>query len=212
MSPETPAVFLDRDGVIVENVDAYVQSWNDIIFLPSALEALRKLSASDYKIIMVTNQSAVGRGIITLAQAQDINQKVVDVIREWGGRIDGVYMCPHAPHEHCDCRKPLPGLILQAAAGHCIDLARSFAVGDALTDIQAGQAAGILHNILVKTGRGGGQLQLALKAGLPEFQVCDNLGDVVNGILSGCLDSGIGGKDNDKNSTNRGLIKGINLG
>ena len=204
MTPESPAIFLDRDGVIVENVDSYVQSWNDIVFLPSALDALKKLGASDYKIIMVTNQSAVGRGIITLAQAQDINQKVVDVIREWGGRIDGVYICPHAPHEHCACRKPLPGLILQATAEHCLDLAHSFTVGDALTDIQAGQAAGIPNNILVKTGRGASQLQLAVPASLPGFRVCDNLGDVVNDILSGCLEGGLDRKDYEKNSLNGG--------
>jgi D-glycero-D-manno-heptose 1,7-bisphosphate phosphatase len=190
MTPVTPAIFLDRDGVIVENVESYVQSWRDIVFLPSAFTALKKLSASDYKIILITNQSAVGRGIITLEQARAINQKVVAVIEAAGGRIDSVYMCPHAPGEHCICRKPLPGLILQAGFEHRLDLAHSFTIGDACTDIQAGQAAGISNNILVKTGRGSTQLQLPLAATLPGFWVYDDLEGAVMDILSGCLEKG----------------------
>ncbi len=189
MMPETPAIFLDRDGVIVENVDGYVQSWSDIVFLPGALDALKRLSASPYRVVMVTNQSVVGRGIITLEQALEINQRVVDVIKEAGGRVDGAYICPHAPQERCACRKPLPGLILQAAAEWHIDLTHSFTIGDAVTDIQAGQAAGIPNNILVKTGRGADQLRLAEAAGLRGFLIYDSLEESVHDILSGWQDS-----------------------
>jgi D-glycero-D-manno-heptose 1,7-bisphosphate phosphatase len=170
-----PAVFLDRDGVIIENVDTYVRSWAEVVFLPSALAALQKLGGSPYKIVLVTNQSAVGRGLISLSEARQISQRIVAVITDAGGRVDGVFMCPHAPQEACTCRKPLPGLILQAAEALSIDLSRSVMIGDALSDIQAGQAAGIHCCILVRTGRGAAQLHLPQAASLPPFQVSRDL-------------------------------------
>src|SRR5512135_422969 len=101
-----PAVFLDRDGVIIENLDHYVRTWEDVIFMEGSLEALRKLSGSSYKIIIVTNQSVVGRGIIPLSAAEGINRKLVDEIKRAGARVDDLFMCPHAPEDACSCRKP----------------------------------------------------------------------------------------------------------
>lgn len=184
---KSPAIFLDRDGVIIENVDTYIRSWEDVIFLPSSLDSLRKLNASVYKIVIITNQSAVGRGLISLAQAQEINQKAIDVILQTGGRVDGLFMCPHSPQEGCDCRKPLPGLILKAAELLTLDLQHSILIGDAITDIQSGQAAGIPTNILVKTGRGSAQLQLTTASSLPQFLNYANLANAVEDILSDFL-------------------------
>lgn len=178
------ALFLDRDGVIIENVDTYVRSWSEVQFLPGVLDALARLNSSPYQIILITNQSAVGRGIISLAAADEINNRVVRLIQEAGGRVDGVFMCPHAPQDECDCRKPRPGLILQASARLAIDLASSVLVGDALTDIQAGQSAGIGTNILVRTGRGKNQSELPAARELAPFLVFDRLNDVIVHLLS----------------------------
>jgi D-glycero-D-manno-heptose 1,7-bisphosphate phosphatase len=146
-------VFLDRDGVINENRADYVKSWAEVSFLPRALTAIRRLSQSCYRLVIVTNQSAVGRGIISLRAAQEINQRLLDAIGAYEGRIDGVYMCPHHPDAACGCRKPQPGLLLRAAAELSIDLEGSYLVGDSWSDLAAAQAAGV-RGILVLTGRG----------------------------------------------------------
>jgi D-glycero-D-manno-heptose 1,7-bisphosphate phosphatase len=180
----TPAIFLDRDGVIIENVDTYVRGWDEVKFLPTSLESLRALNASPYKLIIVTNQSAVGRGLISLARAEEINRRMVEVIEQAGGRVDALFMCPHAPQDGCDCRKPLPGLILKAAAALSLDLSQSILIGDALTDIQSGQAAGISTNILVKTGRGSSQLQDLSASRLPNYLIYADLACAVESILA----------------------------
>lgn len=157
-----PALFLDRDGVIIENRPGYVRSWADVSIYPQALQALASIRKSSYRIVIVTNQSAVGRGLISLQTAHQINRQLLSEIEAAGGRIDGVFMCPHAPGKNCACRKPKPGLLLDAAQGLSLDLTRSVLIGDALTDLSAGQAAGISKTILVRTGRG------AVQAALPE--------------------------------------------
>lgn len=174
-----PALFLDRDGVIIENRASYVRSWDDVEFLPGALQALAALHSSPYAIVIVTNQSAVGRGIITLAESEAINRGVLDVIEKNGGRVDGVFVCPHAPGDNCQCRKPKPGLLLQAADALDLDLSQSVMVGDAVSDLLAGQSAGIRRTFLVKTGRGAAQAELPEAAHLQPFQICDSLLDVV---------------------------------
>ncbi len=170
-----PALFLDRDGVIIENRADYVRTWEDVVFYPRALEALRLLRDAPYAIVIVTNQSAVGRGIITLEEAESINRRVAAHIRAHGGRVDGLYMCPHAPSEGCACRKPQPGMLLQAARDLHLDLARSWMVGDALTDVQAGQAAGVAQTVLLRTGRGMAQALLLQDAHLDGVLVVDDL-------------------------------------
>jgi len=174
-APFGAAIFLDRDGVIIENRARYVRSWEDVVFYPRALEALRRLAALPYAVVIVTNQSAVGRGIISRVQAEAINARVVAHIRTQGGRVDAAYLCPHAPQDGCSCRKPQPGLLLQAARDLHLDLARSWMVGDALTDIQAGQAAGVAQTVLVRSGRGAAQLALPQAARLPAFLVAEDL-------------------------------------
>ena len=181
--PMFPAVFLDRDGVIIENVPIYVRSWADVEFLPGSLEALARLAAGPYKVVMVTNQSAVGRGILSLAQAEAINACILEIIRQAGGRVDGAYICPHGPQDACDCRKPLPGLLLKAAAELDIDLGRSIMIGDALTDLQAGQAAGVMRSFLVLTGRGLEQAALPGAAQLASGGVYPDLAAVLAGWL-----------------------------
>jgi len=100
-----PALFLDRDGVIIENRPNYVRTWSDVSIYPQALKALQKIEASEYKVFILTNQSAVGRGIISHSTADEINKRLVKEIESAGGKIDRVIMCPHTPDENCPCRK-----------------------------------------------------------------------------------------------------------
>ena len=181
---EHAAIFLDRDGVIVINKSDYVRSWEDVEFYPESLAALASLARSSYKIVIVTNQSVVGRGLIPLSVAEQINEKIQKTIEEAGGRIDAVFMCAHAPWDSCDCRKPKPGLLLQAAQQLSIDMTRSIMIGDALEDIQTGQAAGVSRTVLLLTGRGVSQLALAnSNASLGYFDVCDSLSDAIRSLL-----------------------------
>lgn len=177
------AVFLDRDGVIVENRTDYVRRWEDLVILPGVLNALQKLSHSDYSIIIVTNQSAVGRGIISLQGAWTINERLVAMIQAAGGRINGVFMCPHMPEDLCDCRKPAPGLLLQAAEALGIDLERSVMIGDALSDVLAGEAAGVGQTALVRTGRGADEARRPEAAQLSSLVVYETLGDALGGFI-----------------------------
>jgi D-glycero-D-manno-heptose 1,7-bisphosphate phosphatase len=175
-----PAVFLDRDGVIIANRPAYVRCWADVEIFPQAVQALRQLAQLPFAVILVTNQSVVGRGIISQTAAETIHARVVEHFEQAGGRIDGSYLCLHAPEDGCTCRKPLPGLLLQAARELEIDLARSIMVGDALTDLAAGRAAGVAALNLVRTGRGGAQLELPEAAAHQPFEVMDDLLSVVD--------------------------------
>ncbi len=147
-----PAIFVDRDGVINCNRPDYVKSWAEFEFLPGAIEALRRLSQLGWPIIVVSNQSVVGRGVVEPQVVDDIHARMVAAIRQAGGRVDDVLYCPHAPQEHCDCRKPQPGLFHQAAERHNIDLSCSYMIGDAACDVEAACAAGC-KPVVVRSGR-----------------------------------------------------------
>ena len=179
-----PAIFLDRDGVLIENRDDYVKDWSQVVFLPKAVEALSKSVLEKYKIIIVTNQSAVGQNLITFETAREINDKLATMIKQMGGHVDRIYMCPHVPEDKCDCRKPQPGMLLQAARELSLDLSASWMIGDAWSDLLAGQAAGTRGSILVKTGRGTKQLLLARPEHLKEHLVFDDVHEAIHAILS----------------------------
>jgi D-glycero-D-manno-heptose 1,7-bisphosphate phosphatase len=147
------AVFLDRDGVINENRSDYVRCWEQLKFIDGVLPALKRLADREIMVIVVTNQSVIGRGLLSETDARAINLRLADEVILYGGRLTGIYVCPHHPDAHCSCRKPAPGMLLQAASDWEIDLSRSYLVGDALTDIEAARAVGS-QGILVKTGRG----------------------------------------------------------
>ena len=179
-----PAIFLDRDGVIIENRADYVRSWNDVSIFPEALKALKILSSTNLPLFVITNQSAIGRGIISLEEAHSINLQLLSIIKSAGGRIDDVFLCPHAPNDHCSCRKPQPGLLFLAAQKHKIDLQKSFLIGDALTDLEAGQSAGIAHLGLVLTGRGKSQSILPQAQRLKPFYIFKDLQNAANFFIS----------------------------
>lgn len=144
-----PAVFLDRDGVLNED-RGYVHRWEDFSFLPGAIDALRQLQQKGYLLVVITNQSAIARGLCTEADVLALHERMRAFLRERGIELAGIYHCPHHPQGSvsdyaiaCACRKPKPGMILRAAQAHGIDLSRSLLVGDKLSDLDAGRAAGI---------------------------------------------------------------------
>lgn len=172
--PLRPAIFLDRDGVIIENRMDYVRSLTEVSFIPGALAALARLAQARpaWPILIATNQSPIGRGLLTRAAVDEINHYIAGQVRAAGGRIDQIYVCPHHPAAGCACRKPAPGLLLQGAADWQVDLAASVFIGDALSDVQAGQAAGV-RTILVRTGLGAAQLTELTRLGLTPSIVPD---------------------------------------
>ncbi len=179
-----PAIFLDRDGVIIENRSDYVRQWSHVSILPKAIDALSGFQRAGFKIVIVTNQAAVGRGFMTFEDAQTINERLVATIKEHGGWVDGVYMCPHKPEDNCSCRKPLPGLLLQAAHELSLNLGSSWMVGDAWTDLLAGQSAGVEGMIIVRTGRGADQLLQNQEREIKPFLICDDVFDALGNIIS----------------------------
>ena len=148
-------VFLDRDGVINRNPPnkGYVQRWPEFSFIPNAREAIRELTQSGYRIIVVTNQAGIGRGLFSEESLMDTHSRMVAKISEAGGTIDAVYYCPHLPEAGCACRKPKPGMLLRAAREHNLELSNAYLIGDSITDIDAGQRAGT-RTFLVLTGHG----------------------------------------------------------
>ena len=146
----TPAVFLDRDGTLMRDVD-YCGDPKAVELLPGVPEALRQLKRLGYKLIVITNQSGIGRDLFTEQQYRAVE---AELARQIGNDlIDATYFCPHLPDDGCKCRKPSPEMILQAAREHNVDLARSFFVGDKTSDIECGRNAGV-KTILVRTGYG----------------------------------------------------------
>jgi D-glycero-D-manno-heptose 1,7-bisphosphate phosphatase len=178
-----PAIFLDRDGVLIENRANYVRDWSQVKIFPEAIEALSNARLESFKVVIVTNQSGVGRGIIPVETAVGINDRLIDLIHGQGGRLDGAFLCPHGPDDGCNCRKPKPGLLLQAADKLSIDLKRSWMIGDAWSDVQAGLAAGVRGTIIVRTGRGTKQLSMTRPGGVGDYLVCDNLPQALATIL-----------------------------
>lgn len=148
---KSSAVFLDRDGVINANRPDYVRRWEDFEFLPGAPAAMRDLTALGWPIVVATNQSAVGRGLMTAPALAKIHRRMLREVERVGGRIDLVATCPHTPHEGCACRKPNAALFLGAAERLGIDLTSSYFVGDAATDLSAARRLGMTF-VLVATG------------------------------------------------------------
>lgn len=180
------AVFLDRDGTIIEDV-GYVRSPEQVKFLPGSVEAIKMLKDAGYKIIIVSNQSGVARGLLTEDMLQTIDKLIRRAILNGGGQVDGSYYCPHHP-EHgvypykqaCECRKPHVGLIKKAVKEHHIDLSKSFMVGDHSTDIETAHRAGI-RSAFITTGHGKEEKK-NLKE--PPDHFADNLLEAAKWILS----------------------------
>lgn len=148
-----PTAFLDRDGVINrDRAGVYVTSPSDLKLYAAAPKALALMAAKGYRLVVLTNQSAVARGYMTLARARQINLRLVRELRRRGARVDAVYFCPHGPGDGCACRKPAPGLVEEAVKDSPADLKRSFMAGDKKSDLELARRAGI-KGVLVRTGQ-----------------------------------------------------------
>lgn len=176
------AVFIDRDGVICRNHRDHVKSWDEFVFLPRARPALARLAESDLALVIVTNQAVINRGITSADTVEDINRRMTQAVRAAGGRIDALFYCPHRPDEQCGCRKPQPGMLLRAARELDIDLRHSYLIGDAWSDMLAGQAVGC-RCYMVLTGRGWRQFLSCLRKGHRGFHPAWSLWDAACKIL-----------------------------
>ena len=186
------AIFLDRDGTINEEV-GYLDSPDKLVIFPFTFEAVRMINQSGFKAIVVTNQAGVARGLFGEDLVEKIHAALREALRQKAALIDAFYYCPHHPTEgsppyrrSCDCRKPAPGLFLQAARELNLDLSASWMIGDRYNDIEAAHRAGA-RGILVKTGYGADALSgegpdTATPAGKPDL-VADDILQAVHLIL-----------------------------
>jgi len=150
MIKKNKAIFLDRDGVINKNRDDYVKSTKELEIFSNIGKEILKLKMKGFLIIVITNQSVINRKIITIRELGEIHSTIQKFLMKSKTSIDKFYFCPHRPDENCDCRKPKPGLILQAINEFSIDVSKSWMVGDSKTDIQAGEKAGCKTILLKK--------------------------------------------------------------
>lgn len=175
------AVFLDRDGTLNREV-GYIGDPELLELLPGVPAALKRLHDAGHLLVVVTNQSAIGRGVFPRAAIDAVHGRLVAALHEQGVELDGIFVCPHAPEEHCDCRKPAPGLLYQARDALGLDLARSWFVGDTVKDMAAARAGGV-HGIYVRTGWGERDLAAARAEGLAEEDVVVDLAAAADRIL-----------------------------
>lgn len=168
-----PAILLDRDGTLIEEAH-YLTRPDQVRLLPGAAQALRRAGRRGFRIALVTNQSAVARGMLTESQLDEVHRELQRQLAAEGARLDGIFTCPHladgrveAYRRECDCRKPKPGLLLEAAKALDLDLSRSVMIGDRELDLRAGRAAGC-RCILVLTGYGRAEA-VSLSGPPPDF-------------------------------------------
>jgi D-glycero-D-manno-heptose 1,7-bisphosphate phosphatase len=177
-----PAVFIDRDGTITEEV-GYLNHVSRFRMFPFVASALRRLNEAGYPVIVVTNQSGVARGYFPESLVHEVTQLMNKQLSEAGAKIDALYYCAHGTSENCPCRKPKTGLLEQAAREHAVDVKRSFVIGDRYLDIELARNAHA-RGILVRTGYGEGELAWhAAKWPAPPDFVAEDLAQAVDWIL-----------------------------
>ena len=172
------AVFLDRDGTIVEDV-GYLTSPSKLKILEGSIGGIRLLR-DHFLILLVTNQSAVARGLMDVSDLMRVHQALSDLLQEKGAGLDAIYSCPHLPETQCDCRKPRPGMILSAQSKFRIDLDHSSLIGDKLSDIVAGQRAKIPVTILVKSPK----TDITILQNVHPTRIVDNLFEASQYVLN----------------------------
>ncbi len=174
-------IILDRDGVINEDSDNYIKSPDEWVPIPGSLESIGKLSKNDFKVIIITNQSGIGRKIFPIEMLHAIHKKMNMHLSQFGGLIDGIFFCPCTPEKNCNCRKPKSGLYNDVSNRFQISLKNVFCVGDKITDIQAADNAGAIP-ILVRTGKGKEEIDGGL---IPKhIAIYDDLASFVNKIIT----------------------------
>ena len=180
---KTFTVFVDRDGVINRDSAAYIKNCDEFQFLPGSLEAFAMLETHGFDVIVITNQSIIGRKMVTSDVLAAIFDKLTYGVEKAGGKIKDIFFCPHAPDDNCVCRKPLPGMILSAKEKYNIDIDKSCMIGDSAKDIECGKNAGCGATLLVKTGNGiQAEEELKKKNSQPDY-VANDLLDAVEWII-----------------------------
>jgi D-glycero-D-manno-heptose 1,7-bisphosphate phosphatase len=186
----TPAVFLDRDGVLLHDI-GYLARREDLRWFACAIDAVRLLKRAGFLVFVTTNQGGIGLGFYTDAFVRATHEEMAARLEAAGAHVDGWYFCPHHPRAavealriECDCRKPAPGMVRAAAASHAIDLPRSFVVGDKATDIGLAGAVGA-QGILVRTGQGEAELARAGGTIRAAWIVSDVMAAVARIIVAG---------------------------
>jgi D-glycero-D-manno-heptose 1,7-bisphosphate phosphatase len=189
-------IILGRDGILNEYRDDHVKSPEEWQTVPGALEAVARLNHAGWHVVVATNQAGIGRGMIDMASMNAVHVHMNRLAQADGARIDAVFFCPHTPEEHCDCRKPQPGMMKEIGNRYGVDLTEVPMAGDTLRDMQAAQAAGCEPH-LVRSGRAAAlsadQLQHIL-AQVPEVRVHADLGAFAEHLLARehIVDSSIG--------------------
>ncbi len=151
-------ILLDRDGVINQDSEAFIKSPDEWLPLDGSLEAIALLNQHGFRVVVITNQSGLARGLFDEKTLNKIHQKMRDDLANVGGEIETIYFCPHQTHDECECRKPKAGLLKRFAKDYDVDLKNVHFIGDSLRDIQAAQTGGAIP-VLVKTGNGTKTLQ-----------------------------------------------------
>ena len=174
-------VVLDRDGVINEDSAEFIKSAAEWREIPGSIDAIARLNEAGYRVAVATNQSGIGRGLISEDALAEIHRKMLDRVTAAGGHIDRIIYCPHLPADQCDCRKPMPGMLYELAELFGCGLQNMIVVGDAARDLEAARAAGC-RAILVRTGKG----RATESAFMPgeEAEVYDDLAQVVASLLT----------------------------
>lgn len=192
MREKRKAIFIDRDGTINEEV-GYITDPSQVRVYDFAVDAIRSINEAGFLAIAVTNQAGIARGVFTEDFLSEIHLLINDTLRSGGARLDAIYFCPHHPRDggqpyriECDCRKPLPGMLLRAAEDFNIDLAGSYMIGDRYRDVEAGHRAGA-RSVMVRTGYGEAELatESTLWSRKPEH-LASNLLEATRWILSTC--------------------------
>ena len=176
-------VILDRDGVINEDSDEYIKSPEEWVPIPGSLEAIARLCRAEFRIVIATNQSGIARGLLTIDTLHRIHTRMLEHIRQKGGDVDAIMVCPHAPEDHCQCRKPRPGMLLELAERLKVNLTNVPLVGDSVRDVEAARAVQA-SPVLVRTGKGRASAeQLRADADLRGIPVYEDLADFTNSFL-----------------------------
>jgi D-glycero-D-manno-heptose 1,7-bisphosphate phosphatase len=178
--PQNRYVLLDRDGVINQDSDDFIKSPEQWLPIAGSLEAIALFNEHGYKVVVITNQSGLARGLFDNAMLEIIHQKMLRMVEEKGGKIDAIYFCPHGPDDDCNCRKPKPGLLEAFASDNHVNLSGMAVIGDSLRDLQAAQTVGA-SPILVKTGKGKKTLDKNPNLNIPVFE---NLYDAAKHLTS----------------------------
>ncbi len=162
-------IALDRDGVVNEDSPSYIKSLEEWHTVPGSMKAIAKLKQLGYLVVIATNQSGIARGLFTLDTLKILHQKMLAEIEEAGGQLDGIFICPHAPEDLCECRKPKPGLLLQAANKFNVEPQEILMIGDSTRDMLAAKNCGA-KAIFIKTAHKTSDLLAAQKEGVPIYE------------------------------------------